>query len=69
MRPAHFPEFVQIKAPAGFASAVATAARSEFCSMSEYIRRRVIQRLNEAGVAIDGRSAREPERTCGDHLA
>jgi len=48
-----FSELVQFKAPSGFLSAVTTAARQDYCSASEFIRRAVIGRLREAGVAIE----------------
>jgi len=47
-----FSEIVQFKAPDGFLSAVATLARRDYCTVSEFIRRCVITRLREEGVAI-----------------
>jgi hypothetical protein len=56
-----FSEIVQFKAPDGFLSAVATAARRDYCSTSKFIRRCVIGRLREAGVLIESSG---PIETC-----
>jgi hypothetical protein len=50
-----FSEIVQFKAPDGFLSAVSTLARRDYCTVSEFIRRCVISRLREEGVAIQPR--------------
>ena len=47
-----FSEIVQFKAPDGFLSAVASLARRDYCTVSEFIRRCVISRLREEGVTI-----------------
>ena len=48
----HFGELVQFKAPNGFLSAVAIAARRDYMSVSEFLRRCAITRLREMGVQI-----------------
>jgi hypothetical protein len=49
-----FNEMVQFKAPDGFLSAVATAARRDHMSVSEFLRRCAITRLREMGVPLEG---------------
>ena len=48
-----FREIVQFKAPNGFLSAVATAARIDHMSVSEFLRRSAIERMREMGVKLE----------------
>jgi hypothetical protein len=48
-----FTESIRFMAPEGLGSALPTAAASQYCSMSEYIRRSLIRSLQESGIPIE----------------
>ena len=50
-RPTEFNETVQFKAPAGFSEALRVAARLEYTTVSEFLRRAVYLRLEKDKVA------------------
>jgi hypothetical protein len=61
----HFPEQIQFKAPAGFMSALAAAARREHTSASEFLRRCVIPHLPNLGAHTVTESSDQRQREVG----
>jgi hypothetical protein len=57
----HYHEQLQFRGPVGLASAVATAAQRDHTTMSEFLRRTVIARLDEIGLQLESvPSANQP---------
>jgi hypothetical protein len=48
----HYHEQLQFRGPVGLAAAVATAARRDHTTMSEFLRRAVLSRLAEIGIPV-----------------
>jgi hypothetical protein len=48
----HYYEQLQFRGPVGLAAAVATAAQRDHTTMSEFLRRAVLSRLAEIGIAL-----------------
>jgi hypothetical protein len=49
----HYHEQLQFRGPVGLAAAVATAAQRDHTTMSEFLRRTVIARLDEIGLPLE----------------
>jgi hypothetical protein len=49
----HFYEQLQFRGPVGLAAAVATAAQRDHTTMSKFLRRTVIARLDEIGLSLE----------------
>lgn len=49
----HYHEQLQFRGPVGLAAAVATAAQRDHTTMSEFLRRTVIARLDEIGLSLE----------------
>jgi hypothetical protein len=58
--PADFPELVLFRAPPGFKAAMIELARREFCpSVSDLIRRSLLARFRDEGIAVNPDAGRE----------
>ncbi len=58
VRPTYF-ETIRFRAPEGLSAALAQAAARDFTSISEFARRALIDRLQEAGIATTVRGERQ----------
>jgi hypothetical protein len=54
----NYDELVQFRAPDGFSLAVSTAARRDYQTTSEFLRRCAISRMRELGVTIQAADER-----------